>query len=168
MVCRVLCPRRRSGRRKSPTVFWICPRCSLLRSACPQAGSALWAGSCFFWFRLRSRWRNPQPCRRGGRVQAGHATISTGGGQMRIDQPSDHAVIDWQSFSVGRGGSVTFAMPGTGSAMLNRVSGHETSVIAGTVAGDSVTWSRDWPRGAMPADRAMRFRGRPAVGCQTM
>lgn len=41
------------------------------------------------------------------RVQAGHATISTGGGQMRIDQSSDHAVIDWQGFSVGRGESVT-------------------------------------------------------------
>ncbi|WP_295047358.1 autotransporter-associated beta strand repeat-containing protein [uncultured Paracoccus sp.] len=72
----------------------------------------------------------------GGDVRAGSAIISGSSGAMLVNQSSDRAIIDWQSFSVGRDSSVTFAMPGAGSAVLNRVSGAETSVIAGSVSGN--------------------------------
>ena len=44
----------------------------------------------------------------GGNVAAGSAAISQAGATMRIDQASHKAVIDWQSFNIGRDASVRF------------------------------------------------------------
>ncbi|MBX9739428.1 MAG: filamentous hemagglutinin N-terminal domain-containing protein, partial [Beijerinckiaceae bacterium] len=73
----------------------------------------------------------------GGRVVGGQAAISAPSpGQLSITQTSNRAIIDWNSFSVGPGASVTFQQPGAGAAMLNRVTGATTSEIAGAIKGN--------------------------------
>src|SRR3954447_9470376 len=71
----------------------------------------------------------------GGAVTAGSATISqpTAGSQL-IDQSTGRAVIDWQSFSIGRGSSVTFRQPDAASVTLNRVVGGDASRILGSLS----------------------------------
>ncbi|WP_137680867.1 filamentous hemagglutinin N-terminal domain-containing protein, partial [Aurantiacibacter suaedae] len=70
----------------------------------------------------------------GGEVAAGSATIGApSAGNMNITQHSDRAVVNWTSFSVGEGNAVNIAQPGAQSALLNRVTGDATSVIAGQI-----------------------------------
>ena len=69
-----------------------------------------------------------------GTVVAGAATISQPGkSTLLITQSSSNAVINWNSFNIGQGNSVTFAQPDANSATLNRVTGSATSSIAGTI-----------------------------------
>ena len=70
----------------------------------------------------------------GGNVVRGKATISQQGAVSRITQTSRRAVIDWESFNVGREASVVFDQPGRDSATLNRVTSAGRSVIQGTLA----------------------------------
>ncbi|WP_234187077.1 YDG domain-containing protein [Shinella sp. NM-101] len=68
----------------------------------------------------------------GGQVAAGSATIGTNSnGALTINQSSGSAVINWQSFNIGQGNSVTFVQPNVSSAILNRVTGGTTTSIAG-------------------------------------
>nr|WP_249139283.1 MBG domain-containing protein [Bradyrhizobium japonicum] len=70
----------------------------------------------------------------GGSVAAGSATIGIpSNGTLNVNQTSNRAVIDWTSFSIGRGGTVNFNQPGASSATLNRVTGSTPSTIAGTI-----------------------------------
>ena len=67
-------------------------------------------------------------------VARGSATISRpGAGQMLVQQGSQNAVINWQSFSIGAGGQVTFQQPNAGAVALNRVVGTDASSIMGTL-----------------------------------
>jgi filamentous hemagglutinin family protein len=68
-----------------------------------------------------------------GVVRAGSATISSAGATTTINQASDRAVIDWGSFGIASGETVTFAQPGPSSATLNRVTGAQASVLEGTL-----------------------------------
>ena len=75
----------------------------------------------------------------GGSVVAGAAQIvAPGAGQIRVDQTSARAVIDWSSFSVGEGGRVHFEN-GAG-ATLNRVLGGDPSRIAGLLSSTGSLW----------------------------
>ncbi|MBB4098231.1 beta strand repeat-containing protein [Sphingomonas kyeonggiensis] len=69
----------------------------------------------------------------GGDVVAGSATIGTPTPtSMTINQGTDRAVINWNSFDIGSGASVTFVQPSTTSIAVNRVvSGAAPSEIAG-------------------------------------
>jgi filamentous hemagglutinin family protein len=68
----------------------------------------------------------------GGRYVAGFGTIASQGDILIIAQPgSTRGVIDWSSFSIGNGNTVTFAN-GFG-ATLNRVTGGSVSTILGTL-----------------------------------
>jgi large exoprotein involved in heme utilization and adhesion len=68
----------------------------------------------------------------GGSVQSGTATIGTpSNGSLTISQSSGKAIINWNSFSVGQGGTVSFDN-GSG-ATLNRVTGSGASAIDGTL-----------------------------------
>jgi filamentous hemagglutinin family protein len=68
----------------------------------------------------------------GGKVIAGGATIGHASGKgLNVQQSTNRAVIDWNSFSIGSGETVTFLLPSATSATLNRVTGSMTSVIAG-------------------------------------
>ncbi len=69
----------------------------------------------------------------GGLVQEGSAGIRYDGDTLHIDQRSDKAIIDWQSFSVGKDNAVNFNQPNSDSATLNRVTGDFTSEIAGQI-----------------------------------
>jgi len=64
----------------------------------------------------------------------GGATIGApADGAMTITQASDRAVINWQSFSIGKGARVDIRQPDAGSLLLNRVTGDATSTIAGSL-----------------------------------
>ena len=70
----------------------------------------------------------------GGAVAAGNVSIGTPqNGTLNINQSSNQAIINWNSFSVGTGGTVNFNQPGAWSATLNRVTGSTPSSIAGTI-----------------------------------
>lgn len=68
----------------------------------------------------------------GGDVVGGAAAISNpDANTVRIDQTSDRAAINWQSFSVDGQQFVIFNQPSVSSATLNRVLGGDPSVILG-------------------------------------
>ena len=70
----------------------------------------------------------------GGSVASGRATIGTpAAGSLTVNQSSQRAVINWNSFSVGAGGTVSFQQPDASAATLNRVTGSTSSTIAGRV-----------------------------------
>jgi filamentous hemagglutinin family protein len=69
-----------------------------------------------------------------GQVQAGQATIQQPNSQqLTIQQQSDRAVIDWQSFNIGAQEQVQINQPDVNAALLNRVTGATPSSIAGTL-----------------------------------
>ncbi len=69
----------------------------------------------------------------GGKVIDGSASIYKQGSTLNIDQSTDKAIIDWNSFSVGKDNTVNFNQPSRESATLNRVTGSFTSEIAGRI-----------------------------------
>ena len=69
----------------------------------------------------------------GGQVVAGQAAISQSGAAMTINQGSDKAIINWNSFSIGSQASVTFVQPASSSITLNRVLGSDPSAIYGSL-----------------------------------
>jgi filamentous hemagglutinin family protein len=68
-----------------------------------------------------------------GSVAAGQVSIGTSGNTTTVTQGSHKAIVNWGSFSVGEGASVNFIQPDSTSAILNRVTGSTTSVIAGSI-----------------------------------
>jgi filamentous hemagglutinin family protein len=70
----------------------------------------------------------------GGQVAAGSASIHTAPGTVTVNQASNQAVIDWQSFSIGSNELTKFIQPSSNSAVLNRVLGGETSILNGTLS----------------------------------
>ncbi|RQO33880.1 hypothetical protein DBR37_12155 [Herminiimonas sp. KBW02] len=74
----------------------------------------------------------------GGTVVAGNAAISQSGSAMTINQSTNKAVIDWQSFSVGQNNSVTFIQPTATSVALNRVLGSDVSLIQGRISANGI------------------------------
>ena len=71
----------------------------------------------------------------GGSVASGSATIATpAAGQMQINQASDKAILNWQSFSIGSGAWVNFSQPSASAIALNRVTGSNPSQIFGRLS----------------------------------
>ena len=66
-----------------------------------------------------------------GHYVSGHGTIAKGDQSLTVKQSSTTGIINWNSFSVGRGNSITFNN-GSG-ATLNRVTGGDLSRIAGSL-----------------------------------
>lgn len=73
----------------------------------------------------------------GGKVVAGSATISqtqtATSATMNINQTSQRAVVNWDSFNVGKNAQVNFNQPNAQAVMLNRVTSANASVIDGAV-----------------------------------
>ena len=69
----------------------------------------------------------------GGQISAGAAAISSTANTLTVNQSSQRAAINWQSFSVGSNATVNFVQPNASSVILNRVVGTEQSVIAGAM-----------------------------------
>jgi len=69
----------------------------------------------------------------GYQVTAGAAAVSSLGNTLNVQQSSQRAAINWQTFSIGSDATVNFLQPNTSSVILNRVVGTEQSVIAGAL-----------------------------------
>lgn len=69
----------------------------------------------------------------GGVVVGGAATIANTPNTTQINQSTNRAIINWQSFSVGQNQAVNFQQPSSQSLTLNRVTGPDMSVIAGHI-----------------------------------
>jgi filamentous hemagglutinin family protein len=69
----------------------------------------------------------------GGSIAAGSATITTAPGTVTINQASNTAIINWQTFSIAAGELTKFVQPSAASAALNRVVGGGTSIIDGSL-----------------------------------
>ena len=68
----------------------------------------------------------------GGKVVAGSATIANpDGSHTVVEQSSDKAILNWQSFSIGQGGHVQFIQRDSNAVALNRVVGSDPSSILG-------------------------------------
>ncbi|TXI66165.1 MAG: filamentous hemagglutinin N-terminal domain-containing protein [Limnohabitans sp.] len=70
----------------------------------------------------------------GGAVSAGAAAISSMGAAMTIQQSSQRAAINWQSFNIGKDASVTVQQPSSSSVLLNRIGGDSPSQILGRMS----------------------------------
>ena len=69
----------------------------------------------------------------GGSVVEGSASISESANTTTINQASQRAAVNWQSFNVGSTQTITFAQPSSSAVALNRVIGPDPSQIAGHV-----------------------------------
>ena len=71
----------------------------------------------------------------GPSVVGGNATVSGAGtNSVIVNQSSNRAIINWNTFNVSTGGSATFNQPGASAITLNRVTGGlGPSVIDGTI-----------------------------------
>jgi fibronectin-binding autotransporter adhesin len=69
----------------------------------------------------------------GGQVSAGQANISQSGNTLNVNQSSQRAVVDWNSFNVGKDAQVNFQQPNAQSSTLNRVSDMQPSQIFGRI-----------------------------------
>ena len=81
-------------------------------------------------------WAQPAPTAlpSGSSVAAGVATVSSSGASMAIRQGSDRAIVNWQSFNIGKEASVLIVQPGSQSVLLNRVTGESPSQIFGQLS----------------------------------
>src|SRR5438270_3013003 len=76
-----------------------------------------------------------------GTVAAGTASIATpSASRMLIQQGSQNAVINWQSFSIGSGAAVDVRQPSASSILLNKVSGSAASVLDGSLTANGSVW----------------------------
>ena len=69
----------------------------------------------------------------GGQVTAGQATINQAGAVTTINQTTQKAAIDWQTFNVKSHEAVNFNQPNASAITLNRVTGTESSTIMGSI-----------------------------------
>ena len=69
----------------------------------------------------------------GGQVAQGSASINQHGAQMDINQASQRAVINWQSFDVGANAKVHIVQPDQAAVLLNRVVTNKPSEIYGKI-----------------------------------
>jgi len=76
----------------------------------------------------------------GGTVVAGAATLSSSStpasAVLTVDQTSQRAVIDWNTFNLGSAAQVNFVQPGSGAATLNEVLSANPSQIFGKITGN--------------------------------
>lgn len=70
-------------------------------------------------------------------VTSGAASATTNGNVLTVQQASQRAILNWESFNVGAGGRVEFNQAfGAAATALNRIHQADPSVIAGTIRAD--------------------------------
>jgi filamentous hemagglutinin family protein len=69
----------------------------------------------------------------GGQVSSGNASISQSGVITTINQSSQHANINWNSFNVGENETVNFVQPNSQSSTLNQIHDANPSSILGAI-----------------------------------
>ncbi|WP_306392220.1 YDG domain-containing protein [Telluria beijingensis] len=75
----------------------------------------------------------------GLQVVQGTAPTYNSDGLMTVNN-SNGAVLNWDSFSIGVGGTVNFVQPGSDSKVLNRVVGNNPSEIFGSLRSNGEVW----------------------------
>ena len=76
-----------------------------------------------------------------GQVRSGTVNISTvGPNSLHIEQLTQKAIIDWQSFGINPGEAVRFLQPNQLSVILNRVVGQDPSKILGELSANGNVW----------------------------
>jgi filamentous hemagglutinin family protein len=77
----------------------------------------------------------------GGKVAVGNATITNPSStQTVVDQTSQKALINWNSFSLPTGSTITFDQPNKTSLTVNRVTGANASTIDGQLLANGNIW----------------------------
>ena len=76
----------------------------------------------------------------GGTVTSGNANISQNGNVTNINQASNKASINWNTFNIAKNEVVNFNQPNVNSITLNRVIGNESSVINGALNANGQVW----------------------------
>ncbi|WKJ89049.1 filamentous hemagglutinin family protein [Methylomonas montana] len=66
-------------------------------------------------------------------ISSGSASSQIIGNTLRIDQQTDKAVMNWQSFNVGKENTVQFVQPNSSSIALNRIGQQDASRIMGQI-----------------------------------
>ncbi len=69
----------------------------------------------------------------GNATIAGDITITSNDQSMTIQQQSDQAIIEWNSFNIGENNTVTFDQPSSSSSALNRVVSGNPTTLAGSL-----------------------------------
>ena len=69
----------------------------------------------------------------GGQLVAGQASIAQSGAVMNINQSSNRAALNWQTFNVGSAAQVNFNQPSSSSVTLNSVLDSNPSQIFGRI-----------------------------------
>jgi len=69
----------------------------------------------------------------GGSVGGGNVSWQTVGNKMTVNQGSNRAIINWDTFGIGAHETVQFVQPGANAAILNRVTGRYSSEIFGSL-----------------------------------
>jgi filamentous hemagglutinin family protein len=67
----------------------------------------------------------------GGQVTAGSASIDVDGSHMDVNQASQNASIDWQTFNIGQNAQVDFHQPNASAVAVNRIADPNGSQIMG-------------------------------------
>lgn len=74
-------------------------------------------------------------------VGAGQITVSTPNAQTTlVQQGTNSAILNWNSFSIAHGESVIFQQPNSSSVALNRVTGGQASSIFGNLTANGHVW----------------------------
>ena len=110
----------------------VAPTCAVpaLTARPPMTRQALLGSVCAFALATTAGTAYGNPT--GGTVVAGQVTIGQPSStQLTIQQTSNNAAINWQSFNIAKGEKTTIAQPSSSSILLNRVTGGDPSVIAG-------------------------------------
>src|SRR5947199_3808954 len=77
----------------------------------------------------------------GPSVVAGSGNVTTPtANSMIIQQGTEKAIFNWQSFSISNGASVEFRQPSSSSIALNRVTGPSASQINGSLTANGHVW----------------------------
>src|SRR5712692_9145282 len=102
----------------------------------PRAAVLAVSAALMPWIWVQPAAADPAPSQlpTGGQVTAGTANISTSGSKMQIDQATDKAILNWQTFSIGSSAWVNFSQPSASSVALNRVLGNNPSEIFGRLS----------------------------------
>ena len=69
----------------------------------------------------------------GATYRFGTTTATFSDRNLRIDQRDNKVVLDWNSFSIGAGNTVTFRQPGKDAVAINKVIGTDPSRIFGNL-----------------------------------
>jgi len=106
----------------------------LARSRVKSGSSVLRSAACSFGLLALAAQAVAAELPTDGTIVSGAGSIGSHGTAMTIEQAGQRLDIDWQSFSIGQGHSVTFVQPDSSAIAFNRVVGADVSSIQGALS----------------------------------